>query len=529
MSVPTEKMSVPDQVLFWFEKGGKWWALAVFIVLLVFLIRDLRRSFALLGRMRRGKSKDGILDITGTVLLVAAASFPNLKELLRRVRMLVEHEMFSRPGRVNIAALGQARSENIFHEDFQAIFVENAAEVNARFGEIDLYFETLAKLNISRDRHHFICPIEIQHGFVSPLHLLTGLLVEFDQKWNKIIGAFNRDASKPIPGVGDLGGDIREIQMFIYTCWLLWGPSIPRCKCGKSVARFRNIQYGFGDENNSLDVVGAAPLIDSALAELLKAARDMKSKRYEPGVTPEMPMALPANVRGRLRLSSSIKGDAQTTNAFATSDVHSWSGGQDRRPVLFLSTIKQGDVVRGNPDYQSADIGRLTFSQETVRSKYYSAYLWIAFVMMEETEDGVLVPLSQARGGTSQPWTDLVPFFEHGNLADTQSCAYGKRQLAAKVVEALTEMAAASSERGRRTRFVFACSIDESGCDGGLAFEGWQGERLIRDLVRERIDTHAPETKAIVILDPKGRTLDAAQAYSACSLPEHVAEHYASM
>lgn len=547
----------------------QWWAVAALALLLGLYFRDIWRCYRLLRVMRAGQDGGERIRVLATIVRIAIPRFPDIlnSNLFRRVRMRVEHEIFPptpsidlarfqspMTGKINTVPGDEAGAKRVklhleaeakwksglskIHSGDPTIRIANAADVNLHFDEIDRYFDVLAHFKVKEDGKYFICPIEIGSGFIAPLHLLTGLLVEFNQKWGNILTAFNRDAAQPARALGNYGGDIREIQMFIYTCWILWGPSIPVCGCEKSDARFRSIQYGFGDENNSLEVVGASPRIDALMAELMAKSRRHMISATEPGKRDavQMPMALPVMVRGRLRLSDSIGLDPRDTNALPGIVNDSWRGGADRRPVLYISTIKQG-AEGASAAYEAVNVGEISLEDGAVKSKYYSAYLWIAFVMMEE-RDGVFTPFSE-RSGKSRPWTDLIPFFEHGNLADPESCAYGKAQLAAKVADALASVVKRLPE-GTTTRFVFACSIDDPGCDAGAQplFNGWQGGSLIRDMVRDRIEQEADRGRedyvalrdsGLVLLDPSGSAWQAARGYSACSLPSHVAAHYATM
>ncbi|MEJ6008545.1 hypothetical protein [Novosphingobium aquae] len=105
------------------------------------------------------------------------------------------------------------------------IIVGHPAEVSGAMERISHYFACVAELGVEgEEADRFLCPIEILSGFVTPLHLLTGLPVKFNEKWPAILESFNRDAND-WREVGNLAGtaDFRQIQMFIYNCWMLWG------------------------------------------------------------------------------------------------------------------------------------------------------------------------------------------------------------------------------------------------------------------------------------------------------------------
>ncbi|MEJ6008547.1 hypothetical protein [Novosphingobium aquae] len=97
-----------------------------------------------------------------------------------------------------------------------------------------------------------------------------------------------------------------------------------------------------------------------------------------------------------------------------------------------------------------------------------------------------LQPLSALRGQQEQ-WKDFIPFFEHGNLADAETCAYGKRQLAAKAVAAIARIVRDWPVGEAPFRFAFASSIDESGCGHDLAFPDCGDGVPLRQMLKEVI------------------------------------------
>ena len=145
-------------------------------------------------------------------------------------------------------------------------------------------------------------------------------------------------------------------------------------------------------------------------------------------------------------------------------------------------------------------------------------------------------PLGSTRPGEAEPWKDLIPFFEHGNLADPESCLFAKRQLAAKVIAGLCSAVEQWAGQPAPVRFGFACAIDEAGCGHELAFPAWSGHyrmrALIGDALRERA-AHDPAARRILDEDLLDfRHFNGAPGrhdYSACRLPGVVGKHYASM
>jgi hypothetical protein len=179
-------------------------------------------------------------------------------------------------------------------------------------------------------------------------------------------------------------------------------------------------------------------------------------------------------------------------------------------------------------------------------ARYYSAYLWIMFVLLRKTADGRWVVLhapekAPADGGialSEEPWKASIPFFEHANLADPESLAFGKRQLAAKAVGGLAEMAALLPDTGSTIRLAYATAVDDANCGGELAFDSFRSGARIVDLVKARLELarSSPRDPAARLLERIGDDpildfdfFDAEPGrhpHSACGLPVHIRAHY---
>ncbi|MDN5781371.1 MAG: hypothetical protein L0H23_05010 [Luteimonas sp.] len=558
-------------------------AMALFslLVLARLAVLDIGRCYRLVRNMRRGGGGAGPGSAWATVLLLAftdgTLAQRDRRTLVRRTRVRMEHELFSpmpdfqwplpddhpdhglpafapetgRRGRklalrAHDARLRAWRGEMrrfVAEAGDWTIYVDNPSQINARMSQVQRYFDVLRGEGIDAGhRDHFLCAIEVSSGFIAPLHLLTGLLVEFNDKWGPILRAFDRDtADHEGIAMGEASMDLRQIQMFIYNCWLLWGPSVPICGCRQWDARYRVLQYGFGDENNCIEVVGDAKAIAAQLEQLARAEVDYDRACRSNGENDARPraleaMAVPANVLGQLRLSGSLHNDdGRYVNALPKAARTSWGGGQDQRPVLFISGIESETAVKGNLAREARRFGRITLDDAALPSRYYSAYLWVGFVLLARKGDGWR-PLSATLGNPAQRWKDFVPFFEHGNLADRESCAFGKRQLAAKTIAAFSRLLEGHAPGAFRHRFAFACAIDEPGCGYPLAHPQWGGGPSVRELLKQALQ------RAVDGGDPNSRRLQEEgilqfdhfdgrpghHDYSACQLPSLVAAHYAT-
>jgi hypothetical protein len=117
----------------------------------------------------------------------------------------------------------------------------------------------------------FISQVRVKRGFVAPLHLVSGLLAECEDDWGPVIEDYGRQVAQPLPAIPGADGPqrfasrdgelrLQRLQTFLFDCWLLWGPSIPICTCEAWYAGRPVLQFGFGDENNSLALLFEDPI-----------------------------------------------------------------------------------------------------------------------------------------------------------------------------------------------------------------------------------------------------------------------------
>lgn len=407
------------------------------------------------------------------------------------------------------------------------ITVEHAGQLNDELSTIKRYFDTLKTLSVKHGGElKFFCAVDVKIGFIASQHLLAGLLVRYHQNWGTIIYGFERDTNLGDAGAKGVSRDVRQIQSFIYHCWLLWGPSIPVCShsCAGWDADFATLQFGYGDENNAIEIVGETRF----LREQMEAHIDRLGERAKDA------MALPAGVRGRLQYSSIIDLDTRTIPPALRS---SWSGTETERPVLFLSRESDDD----GDEYPSVGrIRREDYGDEggPGPSRYYSAYLWVMFVLLrfdgkswkpmyfKEAERDEFAP------GSGEPWKATLPFFEHGNMADAETCAFSKRQLAVKTLNGILEMARLSGEK--KLKFAYSCAIDDANCSQPLAFDELVGGKTVREMLEDMLDDGSDpkmkRAKALIDFDfYKPAAKGPWNPHSACSQTEWVRQHYINL
>lgn len=136
------------------------------------------------------------------------------------------------------------------------------------------------------------------------------------------------------------------------------------------------IQYGYGDENNSIELAGDAKEIATSLADLVEhEVRDDRAGRNNgenaSDRRPFTAMAIPAKVQGRLRLSGSIARKSSTAiNALPRAARVSWGGEQGERPVLFISEIVRNNMLAEPTRIGTEQRGRITLDDNALPSRY---------------------------------------------------------------------------------------------------------------------------------------------------------------
>jgi len=577
---------VIEELLNRIDERFKYLFLAIGAVLALLLIKKLTtewlRAYRLILRFRRGLRTGGHWS---AALLLAQLMVTDRKlfseeklTLLRRARILCEHEIFDprpvyswplapndeksddpnfEPETGNTGAMlayaryrddlkaWQKRMRNRMRpEGNWTIPAETPAELNGVMDAIGHYFDCLGSIGLegsASDR--FICPIEVKTGFITPLHLVTGLLVQFGESWDKILRSFDTNSyAAGHYGQVDSGSmNVRQIQLFSYFCWLSWGPSIPVCGCRNWDSTFGVVQFGYGDENNSIEVIGSREEIGASLAALLARQESQERARHNDGERevlkmPHGGMAAPAKAIGQLRLSRSLGAKSEReVDRLPPAALASWCGEQDQRPLLFISDVVPTNVVEEETQTQDIRRGEILADPQVAGSRYYSAYLWTAFVLLEADGEGEWAPVSELRTGKPS-WRDLFVYFEHGNLADTETCKFGKRQLARKAIAGLCEALVLDPQMAERNRFAFACAIDESGCGFELAHPEWGGGKRIRAWLHEALTERAcwDEMARRIIQDELIRFdffngMELGHPYSSCNFPKIIAAHYEEM
>ena len=374
--------------------------------------------------------------------------------------------------------------------------VKNCSQIYARADEIRNYFGVLAtdRSTQMRGSDRFVSQVCVEHGFIAPLHLVSGLLAECEDDWEPVIKDYGRRIAQPMPAVSGLDGAptafgereaeyrLQRLQTFLFDCWLLWGPSIPICTCeawhgGRSI-----LQFGFGDENNSLALIFAKPVSRDELQRFFASDRVHAVK-----VT---------GVVGYINWGPSVPSNEVNQ---AQQSLCKPEEGRLALQIVDWPWLAAGDRTEGY-------------------ARYYSAYLWLMFVICRPNFE----PLYSER-----TWRGVLPFFEHTNIAEAQTLSTLRHQLLLKTLMTIKDLL----HDLPRLHLRFVCAIDDSCCGSALLCPA-PGDASIRALLQQLIDSEGAfsELRAGGTLAPR-LCLDGAVwrdgEYSSCHLPDLLSAYYA--
>jgi hypothetical protein len=396
-------------------------------------------------------------------------------------------------------------------EEKSNIIITDIPSIDDSRDAIKHYFDALEDMGLT-GKPSFISTVEFRFGYLAPLYLITGLINRFggEEGWKLILenyrGLIERDSEA-------YSSELVELRSFLFNCWLLWGPSISPCGCEYWLPHHATagdhiiLQYGFGDENNSVDVlIEGRKEASERIADRLNSPRNTARKS---DFNPIAIMAAPFKIKG----------------------TFTWGPVLDDDEVPQAQKLIQGGTILPNPNN-----GRIVLrcaerdvtSNTEKSSKYYSAYIWIMFSI--ETMDGK--PFFPER------WKNLLVYFEHGNIAEATTFQTLKESLATKACSSIAEILNRSSDRDR-VRIRYACSLDDPFCcpETGMVFppekgilEGAGARRKETRLVEIMADLISRHPEAVLrserLLLPTAARPEDHNQYSSCALPEIVEEFY---
>lgn len=399
------------------------------------------------------------------------------------------------------------------------------AELDSGVPTVSDYFKMLSEIESSywpdpsqhrrlEDSDRFLTPIIVASGFIAPAFLITGLLSAFAESWPVVLRSFAEANMSDFRDETD--HNLTVIQRFEFYCWLLWGPSIPVCRC--SMWRRESgdddliIQYGYGDETNSIPLLLKWDDVD----------RLMMSQQLSSSAA----LAFPKEVSGTLIYSLYYHRAASgVPNVYAAKTSQARD---DKLPGWALDRGPRRSLLK--PLLLQTSLSGLTFYPErpSDASPYYSAYAWIMFEVYKPGD----LPIYARR---ADRWRALFPIFEHSNIADGQTLKFLKRRLAEKACSAIIEL---QSEYPTR-RFRYLCAFDDPGAHQGHrsrfleppATSNGAPDGSVRSLLKKAFDemVDAGRIDSAIKAGVFKKVDDEASVITACDLPDIVESFYQSI
>jgi hypothetical protein len=349
----------------------------------------------------------------------------------------------------------------------QPLSVNNCFALSDREDEAKRYFQALQSdkaVNIS-ERNRFISTITFESGYVAPLYLINGSLNRFDEDWARIHHHYaheNRSLNDWLRILKDklnLTNNanlepfkrFRALQMHEFDCWLQWGPSVGICDCeqwggsNQRIAGSIGIQFGFGDENNSIP--------------LLPAISDLPDEktRFED---------LIKEVFACLDFSEEGRGALAVQRVITARPVWAVSGEIDPELRTFAKNLCAAQKAIFTEDGPETVLDYISHRPPSgaADANCYSAYLWLMFVVCRVDLNGKVEALFPEK--EDSPWRGMLPFFEHANIANADVCNSLRRMLATKALQTIQQFVQELDDPvNSKIRFVCVCSVDDTGCD----------------------------------------------------------------
>jgi hypothetical protein len=471
---------------------------------------------------------------------------PDMPASPAALRATVEHPGDSGTARRLAAGLGQGARSGHFDDGVVEVTSRFFLLAQAREDAWRRYFEALARLDreAAGAAPSTLFRVRVKLGFVAPQFLVAGLLSHFGDDWRPVLNAYQHS----IPPAAHGSGAFESLQASQWNCWLVWGPSIPICRCVQWQGRFA-CQYGYGDESNSLPLIeletddeGRPPTLDPLLAGLAAEARGARL----------------VQLSGRLRWGPQFLGGdgCGTDEAIGDLDREEPDEAEPRRRYPMAAAQASLYSAAGSPHTHHSD-GLLLQLERLDRAideqhVYFSAYLWMMFLVTVAGTDAAdpdagpqllhrkrwpswpKHPGQRVRVREARLWEDLLPVFVHANIADPAALRFQRRMLVDNAVALLRQVWAQRADcfdeddLKRGVRFHLVCSSDYSGCGCAVRYPSHEP---LAELLRQRLAAEAESDFAAAVVVPdaaaeRPRPWGLARYFSSCHLPEVVDDYF---
>ncbi len=456
------------------------WLMALALVVIAIFMAELRTPFQLL-RSHHNRLEHEFPAISAFKDLWICLLWGDFKNVIETARLRIEYSIWAPNEPTGTDPIQHEREfvqTYLSHRELKTelttedeVTIDNCFVLQEKREIIEHYFQSMTSLpKRLPERDRFLIEATIKDGYLAPQFLIAGLMSQFEEDWQPVITAFLKEVNAQRVDLPNC--EFKRIQMFIFNCWLLWGPSIPIGVCSRWRTDSHSVialQYGYGDENNSLPLL---PLV----------GRDGKAYKALFRYVMSSPFAVKASLKVRPVWIAAIPEARSPDVANALEHIQ---GAQ--RSIWDPPTVAKQVPGTLALDYADAQFlrGLSDDASPEDQKSYYSAYIWVMFVLCHRNEDGSagdpVFSASLAEGAGSKqssiaanerdfPWLGMFPFFEHGNLADDATYAAFKRQLAFKSLASIEglmdEEIPVQGGSKFREKFVlqYACASDDANC-----------------------------------------------------------------
>lgn len=369
--------------------------------------------------------------------------------LLDLVKARIEYEILKeeKPNQDNLRQIFDS------DEKIKKILIKNCFSIHNQLDKIKKYLEAM------NGESRFFCYVEIEEGFIAPLYLIAGPLHYFEEDWPKFIQEY-KDSIVEEDKINYFNNPhLRTFKSSIFTTWIGWGPSIPVCSCNRWEGQV-TFQYGFGDENNSIPI-------------LIPDDEQVRTQYTDKFFNDENHIVKNARVTAKLELISKSTSSSRIEKiAKAQAELR-----DPARPEIVLTDVKS--------------------SIPSASTNYYSAYLWVLFGITNRENleafkktilDSSNPKINQKNSNDSKIktiWRDMLPFFEHVNIADQYSYSKQKKIFACQVLESLKVIYLdLPIEKRDEIKFVYFCALDDCNCSSGILASKALRQESIKDILQ---------------------------------------------
>ncbi len=255
----------------------------------------------------------------------------------------------------------------------------------------------------------FIIQIEIDEGFIVPLTFIIGLNDRYNEDWEKILNNYYTAFLEE----KNIEESVLPEELCFTFNWLMWGPSY---QIDYLPQKHKLIQYGFGDESNSLNIVLRDDETGRSLWEMFSLEGDLLKSKF----------GYNCKIRGRLCDSRDYYDYRKEV--------------MDIKAMSFLRRLSSDSL--GVSFLLELDHFEISHNLKS-DNYFFSSYLWIMFALESKTE-------------LSFNPANSVTFFEHSNIANTSNYMFLAETLIDKCFRHFDFISMHSNLNKRKYRFCLA-------------------------------------------------------------------------